>query len=171
VSKRTALEADLDTAKKAEAEIRAKFTEAERKATSSEAELKYFHEAKAWMLIDPETLEELKENMEVELDIRSEFSKILQLDLAKKGSFQQRATDLHEVWKKLLAQESDVIEEFFGVALQEALKDGDKLRDAASGLQDLKDSLLAREMAALALNHICNRFLEKKKAPPTPAKA
>jgi DNA repair exonuclease SbcCD ATPase subunit len=171
VSKRTALEADLDAAKKAEAEIRAKFTEAERKASSSEGELKYFHEAKAWMLVDPETLEELKENMEVELDIRSEFSKILQLDLAKKGSFQQRATDLHEVWKKLVAQETEVIEEFFGVALQEVLKDGDKLRDAASGLQDLKDSLLAREMAALALNHICNRFLEKKKAPPTPAKA
>lgn len=171
IARRTALEADLEAARGQIAELKGRLTEAERKAEAAESELKYFREAKAWMLVDPETLEELKENMEAELDIRSEFSKILQLDLAKKQSFQHRAVDLHEVWKKLVGEESEIIDEFFNVALSEALRDGDKLRDAASRLYDLKDSLLAREMAALALNHICNAFLDKKKAPPTPAKA
>jgi len=168
VAARGTLEADLASARTDATEARAKLAEIEKQAKQNEAELAYFREAKAWMLVDPETLEELKENMEVELDIRSEFSKILQLDLSKKGSFQQRATDLHEVWKKLVSQETEIVDEFFGVTLQEVLKDGKQLRDSASRLNDLKDSLLAREMAALALAHICNRFLDKKKAPPAP---
>ncbi len=168
VSKRTTLEADLATIQQEASELKGKLSDAVHKLEAAEGELKYFHEAKAWMLVEPATLEELKENMEAELDIRSEFSKILKLDLAKKQSFQHRSVDLHEVWKKLVSEESDIINEFFNVTLQEALKDGDKLRDAASRLYDLKDNLLAREMAALALNHICNAFIERKK---TPAKA
>lgn len=171
VAKRATLETDLATAKEEASGAKTRLGEAERKLEAAESELKYFHEAKAWMLVEPETLEELKENMEAELDIRSEFSKILKLDLAKKQSYQHRAVDLHEVWKKLVSEESEIIDEFFNVSLSDTLKDGGKLRDAASRLYDLKDNLLAREMAALALNHICNAFLEKKKAPPTPAKA
>jgi DNA repair exonuclease SbcCD ATPase subunit len=169
VAARATLEADLTAARKEAADARGTLADLEKSNKGNEEELAYFREAKSWMLIDPETLEELKENMEVELDIRSEFSKILQLDLTKKGSFQQRATDLQEVWKKLVSQETEIVAEFFGVTLQDALKDGKQLRDAASRLNDLKDSLLAREMAALALSHICSRFLEKKKTPATKA--
>lgn len=170
-SKRTLLESNLLGVHGELVEAKGQLADAYSKIEALETEVSYYHEARTWMLADSETLEELKENMEAELDIRSHFSKIFQIDLAKKGSFQHRALDLHEVWKKLAHEESEIVEEFFGIALQDTLKDGQSLRDAASRLYDLKDSLLAREMGALALNNICNRFLEKKKAPPTPAKA
>ncbi|MBI6546518.1 MAG: hypothetical protein HY692_06970 [Cyanobacteria bacterium NC_groundwater_1444_Ag_S-0.65um_54_12] len=151
--------------------MQAKQAELQQILGETSAELAYWREARAWMLIDPEGLMEVIENMETELSIRSHFTKSFEIDFAKKGSFQQRVLDLHEVWKKLVSEETEIVEEFFQISLQDALKNGEGLRDAASRLYDLKDSLLAREMAALALNHICNRFLDRKKAPSTPAKA
>lgn len=169
VGKRTTLEADLAAAIEGATKLASEAATLAKEAESADTDLTYFREAKTWMMVDASSIEELKESIEGELDIRSAFSKIFNLDLSKKGSFQHRAIDFQGVWKKLLAEETEIVDDFFKISLQESLKEGLNLKDAASRLYDLKDSLLAREMAALALNHICNRFLDKKKVPPTPA--
>jgi hypothetical protein len=117
------------------------------------------------MLIDPGSLDELKETLEIELDIRTDFSKRFNVPRDAKAPFQQRIVDFQGVWTKLLEDERKAIDAFFAITLQETLKDGKGLSDALERLSEIKDSLLAREMAAVALNHLCARFLEKAKAP------
>lgn len=162
---------ELKGAREAESLAKGRVTELEKTLDEASAAAKFLEEAHTWMLVDADAMAEVVENMETELDVRSDFKEKFNLDLTKKGSLQFRTIDLPAVWKKLMSEESEIVEEFFAIVLKDTLAEGDKFRDAVSRLYDLKDSLLAREMAALALNEICGRFLDRKKAPPTPAKA
>ncbi|MBU6427551.1 MAG: hypothetical protein KGR26_00935, partial [Cyanobacteria bacterium REEB65] len=171
VAKRDEIAAQAKAAQQEVADLKGTVTQLEKKLEEAGVASRYLDEARTWMLIDRETLQEVVENMETELDVRSDFKEKFNLDFSKPGSAQHRAIDLAAVWKKLLSEEKEIVDEFFDVALQSAVGESDKFRDAVSRLYDLKDSLLAREMAALALNEICSRFLDRKKAPPTPAKA
>ncbi len=171
ISRRDALEVELKAEKEERTKLTTEVKEISKKLEDASAAATFLEEARTWMLVDADALTEVVENMETELDVRSDFKDKFNVDLSKKGGLQYRVLDFHGVWKKLLAEESDIVEEFFDIALKDTLAEGDKFREANSRLYDLKDSLLAREMAALALNEIGNRFLDRKKAPPTPAKA
>jgi len=146
-------------------DVQGQMASASKQAGETQSELEFFRSAKTWMLVDPGSLDELKETLEIELDIRTDFSKRFNVPRDAKAPFQQRIVDFQGVWTKLIEDERKAIDAFFAITLQETMKDGKGLSDALERLSEIKDSLLAREMAAVALNHLCARFLEKAKAP------
>ncbi|MEB3298805.1 MAG: hypothetical protein VKO21_04895 [Candidatus Sericytochromatia bacterium] len=159
------LEARIEDMSSRLGDVQGQMASASKTAGEAQSELDFFRSAKTWMLVDPASLEELKETLEVELDIRTDFSKRFNVPRDSKAPFQQRIVDFQGVWSKLIDDERKAVDAFFAITLQETLKESKSLSEALERLSEIKDSLLAREMAAVALNHLCGRFLEKAKAP------
>jgi myosin heavy subunit len=98
-----------------------------------------------------------------EQEVKEAFKRTFNLDTIGVSQFEHDEKDLHEVWKKLLTAESEVVDRFFALPFDELHQPSDEFRELVTSFIELKDSLVAREQLAHMLNFVGNRFLSSLK--------
>jgi hypothetical protein len=98
-----------------------------------------------------------------EQEVKEAFKRTFNLDTIAVSQFEHDEKDLHEIWKKLVATETDLVDRFFGLPFDELHQPSDDFREIITSFIELKDSLVAREQLAHMINFVGNRFLSSLK--------
>ncbi|MEB3330361.1 MAG: hypothetical protein VKQ33_14140 [Candidatus Sericytochromatia bacterium] len=98
-----------------------------------------------------------------EKEVKDAFRRTFNLDTIRVNQYDHDERDLHEIWKKLLAQETDIVDRFFVLPFDELTTPSDEFRELLTNFIELKDTLVAREQLAHMLNFVGNRFLSSLK--------
>ena len=98
-----------------------------------------------------------------EKEVKDAFRRTFNLDTIRVNQYEHDERDLHDIWKKLLGQEQEIIERFFSLPFDELTTPTDEFRELLTNFIELKDTLVAREQLAHMLNFVGNRFLSTLK--------
>jgi myosin heavy subunit len=98
-----------------------------------------------------------------EQEVKEAFKRTFNLDTIAVSQFEHDDKDLHEIWKKLVAVEADLVDRFFALPFDELHQPSDEFREIVTSFIELKDALVAREQLAHMINFVGNRFLSSLK--------
>jgi hypothetical protein len=98
-----------------------------------------------------------------EQEVKEAFRRTFNLDTIRVNQYEHDERDLHDIWKKLIAQEQGIVERFFSLPFDELTTPTDEFRELLTNFIELKDTLVAREQLAHMLNFVGNRFLSTLK--------
>ncbi|MDB5099776.1 MAG: hypothetical protein JWM80_4197 [Cyanobacteria bacterium RYN_339] len=98
-----------------------------------------------------------------EQEVKEAFKRTFNLDTIAVSQFEHDEKDLHEIWKKLVTAETDLVDRFFALPFDELHQPSDEFREIVTSFIELKDSLVAREQLAHMINFVGNRFLSSLK--------
>jgi hypothetical protein len=98
-----------------------------------------------------------------EQEVKEAFKRTFNLDTIAVSHYDNDEKDLHEIWKKLIAVETGLVERFFALPFDELNQPSDEFRELVTSFIELKDSLVAREQLAHMINFVGNRFLSSLK--------
>lgn len=98
-----------------------------------------------------------------EQEVKDAFRRTFNLDTIRVSQFEHDERDLHEIWKKLISHEQDIVARFFALPFDELTTPTDEFRELITNFIELKDTLVAREQLSHMLNFVGDRFLSTLK--------
>ena len=98
-----------------------------------------------------------------EQEVKEAFRRTFNVDTIRVSQYENDERDLHDVWKKLIQNETGIIERFFALNFEELNNPSDDFRELITNFIELKDTLVAREQLSHMINFVGNKFLTSLK--------